>query len=68
MENLRGGSHILFLECHFKTEEIVKKLAMVLFVCFFICGMISIANAQVKIGFINSDRVLAEFEEAPLVA
>jgi len=65
MVNLRVGKHILFLECHFKiTEEIVKKFAIILIVCFLLISITSFANAQVKIAYVNSDRILAEFDEA----
>ena len=42
----------------------MKKFSIVFGICFFICGMIEIADAQMRAGYVNSDRILVEFEEA----
>jgi len=42
----------------------VKKFAVILLGCLFLVGLTNFANAQLKIAYVNSDRILAEFDEA----
>ena len=65
MDSLRVGKHILFLECRSNIMEvIVKRTAIISLGCLLLLSFANVANAQVKIGYVNSDRILAEFEEA----
>ena len=47
------------------TEETVKKISMVLIGLLFVVSTANVALGQnIRIGFVNSDRILAEFDEA----
>lgn len=45
-------------------EEIVKKLFIALMLVLFLFSTFSLAVGEVKIGYVNSDRILSEFDEA----
>jgi len=66
MVNPKGGKPILFLECHFKnTEETVKKIIMITLGLLLVLSSANLfAQQGMKIGYVNSDRILQEFEEA----
>lgn len=65
MGNLKVGKHILYLGHHFNvTEVIVKKVSTLFLICLMILGMVSFAGAQIKIAYVNSDRILSEYDEA----
>jgi len=42
----------------------VKKTAIVMFGLILLTGVTGMAQAQIKLAFVNSDRILAEFDEA----
>jgi len=42
----------------------VKKVVLIILGLLIVVGMTDLARAQIKIGYVNSDRILSEFDEA----
>jgi len=45
-------------------EEEVKKIATILFGFLIVAGIANVAHAEIRIGYVNSDRILSEYDDA----
>jgi len=65
MASVKAGKPTLFSECLFKINGgIVKKVNLIAVMMLVVLSFTGVAQAQLKIGYVNSDRILSEFEEA----